>query len=173
MNARALARGIALAAIAAAPAAWARSGGIKVPAPGAELPSPSRQCLVKVLQDANNGGLRARLYARGRLVREVVDTREMTWVDEVLLFAVSPVSGKPGIYAWQCPRPSVRRVVLPTRTSRKHPGGTDYYRLLRIDGETLYYAHAADVDSGTLEQDLRRSIEGLRLGAPRARLALR
>ena len=170
MNARALAFGLALAA---APAAWAGEGGVALPAAGAELPSPSRACLVKVLQDVGTGRLRARLYAHARLVLDIADTREMAWVDEVLLFAVSPAFGKPGIYAWQCPEPLVRRVVRPTRVSRDHPAGTDYYRLLRIDGRTLYFAHAPDVDSRTLEQDLQRDVEGLVLGASRTRLALR
>ena len=170
MIARFLALGLALAA---GPPAWASSGHVALPAPGSELASPSRACLVKVLQDAGTGRLRARLYAHARLVLDMPDTREMAWVDEVLLFAVSPVYGRPGIYVWQCPQLSVRRVVRPTRVSRDHPGGTDYYRLLRIDGETLYFAHAPDVDSGTLEQDLRRDVEGLRLAAPRNRLALR
>ncbi len=170
MNARALAFGVALAA---APFARADDGRVALPAPGAELPSPSRVCLVKVLQDAGTGRLRARLYARARLVLDVADTREMAWVDEVLLFAVSPAYGTPGIYAWQCPQPSVRRVVEPTRISREHPAGTDYYRLLRIDGRTLYFAHAPDADSGSLEQDLQRDVEGLVLGASRPQLALR
>jgi hypothetical protein len=170
---RALVLGIALAAIGAALPALAREDGVGVPPPGAELPSPSRECLVKVLQDAGNGHLRARLYARARLVLDIADTREMAWVDEVLLFSVSPDYGKPGIYAWQCPERRVRRVVEPTRTSHDHPDGTDYYRILRIDGETLYYAHAADAQSRTLEQDLRRDVGLLLLGASRTRVALR
>lgn len=171
----------AVALVSAVPAlALASSGAIALPAPGAELFSPSRQCFAKVLEDPREdvrpvarAALRARLYARDRLVREVPGAREMTWVGEVLVFAVSPAQGDPGVYVWECPRATVRRVVKPVRTNRAHPRGTDFYQLVEIDGDVLYYAHAPDVDSPALEQDLERGIETLRLTPPHPEISLR
>ena len=159
------------AALAAAPAC-ARSGAIALPAPGAELFSPSRQCYVKVLEDPADRTLRARLYARERLVGDVRGAREMAWVGEALVFAVSPAFARPGIYVWDCPKPTVRRVVKPSRNNLAHPGGTDFYQLVEIDGDILYYAHAPDVDSPSLEQDLERGIETLRLRPFRPKLSM-
>jgi hypothetical protein len=158
-------------ALAGATAA-ARGIPIELPAPGSELYAPSGGCYAKVLEDARGGMLRARLYARERLVAELRGAREMAWAGETLVFALSPGSGRPGIYAWECGRASVRRVVRPERASLAHPAGSDVYQLLEIDGDILYYAHAPDVDSPSLEADLERGIETLRLASPRPRLSM-
>ena len=150
------------------------AGGVPIglPAAGSELYSPSRRCYAKVLEDARGRMLRARLYARDRLAVEVAGTREMVWAGETLVLSVSPASGRPGIYAWECGRPSARRVVRPSRASLAHPGGSDVYQLVEIDGDILYYAHAPDVDSPSLDADLERGIETLRLAGPRPRLSM-
>ena len=150
------------------------AGGVPIglPAAGSELYSPSRRCYAKVLEDARGRVLRARLYARERLAVEVAGTREMAWAGETLVFAASPASGRPGIYVWECGHPSTRRVVRPARASLAHPGGSDVFQLVEIDGDILYYAHAPDVDSPSLEADLERGIETLRLASPRPRLSM-
>lgn len=171
MNALVGAAGTAAAAMFAG-LAFASGEPIGLPAPGAELFSPSRQCYVKVLEDPADRTLRARLYARERLVGDVRGAREMAWVGEALVFAVSPAFARPGIYVWDCPKPTVRRVVKPSRNSLAHPGGTDFYQLVEIDGDILYYAHAPDVDSPSLERDLERGIETLRLRPFRPKLSM-
>ena len=153
--------------------AWAQGEPVTVPAPGAELYAPSRACFVKVLEEAGTHVLRARLYARDRLVRDVSGAREMAWVDDVLVYAVSPVGGDPGVYVWECPRTTVRQVLRPSRVSSAHPRGTDVYKLERIDGDTLYYAHAPNVESPTLAQDLENGVETLRLATPRSLISRR
>jgi hypothetical protein len=146
---------------------------VSVPEAGAELYAPSRACFVKVLEDAATHGLRARLYARDRLVHEVTGAREMAWVDDVLVYAVSPVGGDPGVYVWDCRRSTVRQVLRPSRVSSAHPRGTDVYKLERIDGDTLYYAHAPNVESPSLKQDLEQGIETLRLATPHSMISMR
>ena len=163
----------ACACALAATAAAANGVPIGLPAAGSELYSPSRRCYAKVLEDARGRMLRARLYARERLVVEVAGAREMAWAGETLVYALSPASGRPGIYAWECGRPSARRVVRPSRASLAHPAGSDVYQLVEIDGDILYYAHAPDVDSPTLERDLQRGIEALRLRPAHPRISMR
>jgi len=156
--------------------AWtsARAANVSVPVPGTELYSPSHECFVKVLEDIGTHVLRARLYADNRLVRDVHGAREMAWIDEVLVFAVSPVGGgDPGIYVWDCPRSTVRQVLRPSRVSSAHPRGTDVYKLERIDGDTLYYAHAPNIESPSLAQDLEQGIETLRLATPHSMVSMR
>jgi hypothetical protein len=157
----------------AALTASARGGPVTVPAPGSELYAPSRTCFVKVLEDAGTHVLRARLYARDRLVLDVRGVREMTWVDEVLVYAVSPVGGDPGVYVWDCPRATLRQVLRPSRVSSAHPRGTDVYKLERVDGDTLYYAHAPNIESPSLARDLEQGVEALRLATPRSMVSLR
>src|SRR5512146_1986242 len=103
-------RGAAALALGIAWAAHALAGDtpatmpvpIAVPAPGAELYSASRACYAKVLEEPPGRTLRARLYRRGELAGDVSGTREMAWIDEALVFAASPDSGRPGIYVWDC-----------------------------------------------------------------------
>ena len=152
---------------------WAQGEPVTVPAPGAELYSPSHACFVKVLEDTGTHALRARLYARDRLVRDVLGAREMAWAGEVLVYAVSPAAGDPGVYVWDCRRATLRQVLRPSRVSSAHPRGTDVYELERIDGDTLYYAHAPNVESPTLAQDLRNGVETLRLATPHSMISLR
>jgi hypothetical protein len=168
----ALRRGALSAGTLVATAALAGGEPIGLPAPGAELYSPSHRCYAKVLEDARDRTLRARLYGRDRLVGEFRGSREMAWVGETLVFAVSPAFGRPGIYVWECARAAAQRIVKPARSTRAHPGGSDYYQLLEVDGDVLYYAHAPDVDSPSLERDLERGIETLRLAAARPRLSM-
>jgi hypothetical protein len=163
---------VLLAGIACAGPALASRGAVRVPSAGAELFSSSRQCYAKVVEGPQ-ATLRARLYGGERLIAEARGVREMAWIGEALVFAASPASGKPGIYVWDCGSVAVRRVVGPLRSSIAHPGGTDFYQLVEIDGEVLYYEHAPDVDSPTLEQDLARGIETLRLRAARPRVSTR
>jgi len=162
-----------VAGVACAAPALASRGAVTVPSAGAELFSSSRECYAKVLEAPQGGTLRARLYGGERLIAEARGVREMAWIGEALVFAASPASGKPGIYVWDCGSVAVRRVVGPLRSSIAHPGGTDFYQLVEIDGDVLYYEHAPDVDSPTLEQDLARGIETLRLRAARPRLSAR
>lgn len=162
-----------VAGIACAPAAPASRAAVTVPSAGAELFSSSRQCYAKVLEAPHGGTLRARFYGNERLLAEARGVREMAWIGETLVFAASPASGRPGIYVWDCGSVAVRRVVGPLRSSIAHPGGTDFYQLVEIDGDVLYYEHAPDVDSPTLEQDLARGIETLKLRAARPRVSVR
>ena len=162
-----------LAGLAWAAHAPAGSVAIATPAPGAELRSPSGACYAKVLEESPARTLRARLYRRGELAPDVTGVREMAWIDDALIFAAAPASGRPGIYAWDCATAVLRRVVNPLRSDLAHPAGSDVYRLLEVDGDVLYYAHAPDVDSPTVEEDLARGIETLRLAPPTPRIALR
>jgi hypothetical protein len=157
----------------AAASAWAIRAPVVVPPAGAELASASRRCYVKVLEGERPDLRRARLYGPGRLAAEVPGAREMAWVGETLVFSVSPASGRPGIYAWDCGAATLVRVLGPERVNVAHPGGTDLYRLVEIDGDILYYAHAPDVDSPTLERDLQRDIEALRLHPAQPRISMR
>jgi len=161
------------AGVLAADSAWAIRAPVVMPPAGAELPSASRHCYVKVLEGARPDLRRARLYGPGRLAVEVPGAREMAWVGETLVFSVSPASGRPGIYAWDCGAATVVRILGPERVNVAHPGGTDLYRLVEIDGDILYYAHAPDVDSPTLERDLQRGIEALRLRPAHPRISMR
>ena len=165
--------GIAIAAGLALCSLAVRADAVAPSAPGSELYSPSRMCVAKVLEDALSGGLRTRFYSNGFLVRDVSGVRELAWADEVLVFTVAPQAGDPGVYAWDCAGGTLRRVVKPERSSREHPGGSDVFRLVQIEEDVLYYAHAPDVDSPSLERDLTRDIKTLRLKPPATQLSMR
>lgn len=160
MTARAL-RALGCALALGGGAAHAHALPIGRPAPGAELYSASQRCLVKVLENALGPARHARLYRNDALIDDIAGALEMAWLDDVLVFAVGPLAGVPGIYIWECAHGRVSRIVAPERVTREHPGGSDVFRLLEVDGDALYYAHAVDIDSPSLERDLERGRETL------------
>jgi hypothetical protein len=172
MSARAL-RALGCALALGAGVARADLVAIGRPVPGAELYSASKRCLAKVLEAAIGGERHARLYRNDALIDDIAGPLEMAWLDDVLVFAVDPLRGLPGIYLWECGHGRVSRIVAPERVTREHPGGSDVFHLLEVDGDALYYAHAVDVDSPSLSQDLERGRESLSIRPFRAVLTRR
>ena len=153
------ARTIVIAAACLHLAAPARSELLSRARAGAELVSVSKACRVE-LRDAP---LRATLLRDGKPVAEASGVREIFWLDDLLVYSVGPALGKPGIYAWRCAGGAPRLIVKPTRVTSAHPDGADLFQLLEIQGQTLRYAHAPDVDSSSLERDLGKRRKTLSL----------
>lgn len=148
MNPRALAIGIALAFAAA----HAGAEMISRPKAGTERISVSKACRVELRGEP----LKATLFRDADRVAEVNGVGEVSWVGDTLIFSVSPVHGKSGIYAWRCSGGAPRMIVKPTRITTAHPDGADVFKLIEIQGQTLRYAHAPNVDSPTLQRDLEK-----------------
>jgi hypothetical protein len=127
--------------------------------PGAELVSLSKACRVE-LRDAP---LKATLLRDGNRVAEVTGVGEVSWVGNLLVYSVSPIHGKSGIYAWRCSGGAPLMIVKPTRSTGAYPDGADFFKLIEIQGQTLRYAHARDAGLQTLEHDLEKRRKTLSL----------
>jgi len=82
------------------------------------------------------------------------DLVNMLWVADGrgLLFAVSPIYDKPGIYLFDTRRRETRRVVAPTNTSDlAYPDGTDWFVICSLesagpDRGIVHYLHLPNVE---------------------------
>jgi hypothetical protein len=148
VNARVLAIGIALAF--AAPGVGAEM--ISRSKAGTERISGSKACRVELRGEP----LKATLFRDADRVAEVSGVGEVSWVGDTLIYSVSPEHGKSGIYAWRCSGGAPRMIVKPAKITSAYPDGADVFKLIEIQGQTLRYAHAPNVDSPTLERDLEK-----------------
>jgi hypothetical protein len=79
---------------------------------------------------------------------QVPDVSGLSWIDpHTLVYSVSPIYGRPGIYVYDCIDKRIRRIVAPTNTDSRYPDGTDYFELKDIrKGGVIYFYYAPDVD---------------------------
>lgn len=64
-----------------------------------------------------------------------------------LLYSVSPIYGKPGIYILDCTTKETKRIISPVNFNIAYPNGADYFELHRLHTEKIYFYYTPDVDS--------------------------
>jgi hypothetical protein len=79
---------------------------------------------------------------------QVEDVSGLVWRDgSQLVYSVSPIYGKPGIYLYDCRVQKSTRIVAPKNVNEHYPAGADYFELKTIDNTGLIrFYYAADVD---------------------------
>lgn len=69
----------------------------------------------------------------------------------VLIYSVSPIYGKPGIYKYDCKDHVSKIIVKPENRNKYYPDGSDYFELSRItlmcNKLIINYFYVRDVDS--------------------------
>lgn len=103
-------------------------------------------CRVK-LESSTMGGYSV-LSADHLGMNEIDDVTGVAWASPVLLvYTVSPIYGKPGVYLYDCIGHKSKRIVDPKNINTFYPDGADYFELYRVDGSIIFFYYAADVDS--------------------------
>jgi len=67
--------------------------------------------------------------------------------NDSLVFTVSPVYGKPGIFLYDCMSKRKKQIVKPQTINEAYPDGADYFELQDIRENKIYFYYAHDVDS--------------------------
>ena len=67
--------------------------------------------------------------------------------NDSLVFTVSPIYGKPGIFIYDCMSKRKTRIVKPHTIDEAYPDGADYFELQDIRDNKVYFYYAPDVDS--------------------------
>jgi len=67
-------------------------------------------------------------------------------VPDRLVYSVSPIYGRPGVFAFNCRTGRVRRLVRPKNVDPSYPEGLDYFELAWLKDDRIYFYYAADVD---------------------------
>jgi hypothetical protein len=85
------------------------------------------------ISTAELGGF-ARLVVRSEASRTSVDdVTGVAWVDaSTLVFAVSPIYGRPGVFSMDCRVGTRTRLVAPKTITKAYPKGADYFELASV-----------------------------------------
>jgi hypothetical protein len=67
--------------------------------------------------------------------------------NDSLVFTVSPIYGKPGIFIYDCMSKEMAQIVRPQTIDEAYPDGADYFELQSVRGRKVYFYYAPDVDS--------------------------
>lgn len=134
------------------------------PIPG-DLPSQTGAYVAGVsMGEAGLRHLEVRTRSGRVLLAITDDISGLLWIpDEAgLLYAVSPVYGVPGVYAFDRHLGTVRRVVRPTSLGdRNYPDGADFFTLCAVRGVSagryaVVYVRSSHVDSSRIGDGLQK-----------------
>jgi hypothetical protein len=64
-----------------------------------------------------------------------------------LVFTVSPIYGRPGIYIYDCVSERKKQTVKPRSINKAYPDGVDYFELQAVAENKIYFYYAPDVES--------------------------
>lgn len=87
------------------------------------------------------------------IVEEIKDVTGISWITEsFLIYSVSPIYGNPGIYILNCLTREIKRIIAPKNINAAYPNGADYFELLRLSTDKMFFFYSADVDSVDFRQ---------------------
>lgn len=102
-------------------------------------------CRVK-LESTSMGGYSV-LSVNHTGIKEIDDVTGIAWVSPTLLvYTVSPIYGKSGVYLYDCMERKCKRIVAPKNINPAYPDGADYFELYRMYDSKIVFYYAADVD---------------------------
>jgi hypothetical protein len=116
--------------------------------------SPSAGCEIEITI-SGMGGFRELALIQGKSVIPIArDVSGAQWRDsKTLIYTVSPIYGKPGLFQLNCKTGKSHRVVAPSTIDNAYPDGADYFELTSIDAaksEACYF-YAPHVDHADFE----------------------
>jgi hypothetical protein len=117
--------------------------------PGIFVSTPRGSCTAKLTTSSQGGFLQ--LYIgpdQHRLVHVADDVTGIAWTtSDFLVYSVSPVYGRPGIFLVACrEKPHITKLVSPKHIDNAYPQGSDYFELYSVIGNQVQYYYGDDVD---------------------------
>jgi hypothetical protein len=85
----------------------------------------------------------------GKEKLEVNDVSGMAWIaNDQLVYTVSPIYGKPGVFLFDCASLQAKRILGPKTTDKAYPDGADYFELQSVssDAKKILFFYAPNVD---------------------------
>ena len=116
--------------------------------PIGEHRSRGGDCEVRILTSAEGGG-RDLSIVRPKSALVAQDVTGAIWRDSMtLVYSVSPIYGRPGIFELDCQSGHHRTVVPPVTKNKGYPDGADYFELVSVDPkmQQACFYYSPDVD---------------------------
>jgi len=103
-------------------------------------------CSISLTTSDKGGFLRLGFQgARARLVNDVTGVGYLT--SNLVIYTVSPIYGRPGVYSYDCRSHRSKRIVSPRTKNEAYPDGADFFELKSLGKRVIYFYFAPDVDS--------------------------
>lgn len=115
--------------------------------------APGSNCTASLRTDPMGGGKSLVVKAGKEKLNLANDVSGIAWLDSSrLVFSVSPVYGKPGLFEYNCTSKEKRTILPPKNITKAYPDGTDFIELQRIvsDGGVIFFYYSPDVDKTDL-----------------------
>lgn len=83
-------------------------------------------------------------------IHYIEDINGLIWINETeIIYSVSPIYGKPGIYIFNCVEKKEKLIINPKSISASFPMGSDYFELEKYEDlkKEITYFYASDIDS--------------------------
>ena len=114
-------------------------------------PFKNSDCIAYLTVNGMGGFTELHISKKGsdEVLTKVADITGITWASKnMLVFSVSPIYGKPGIFAYSCEKNQIKPMVKPSNFNKAYPDGSDYFELYKADpaDHLIYYYYAPDVD---------------------------
>ena len=106
------------------------------------------KCDVSLQVSGMGGHTLLLLPSRAPQKQEIEDVSGVAYrSNDTLIFTVSPIYGKPGIFVYDCMSKLKKQIVKPHTINEAYPDGADFFELQEIRENTIYFYYAPDVDS--------------------------
>lgn len=117
-----------------------------IKAPGT-YKSTGAKCPISLTISEEGGFTQLQLRSKSHQNKVVNDVTGVAYFsDESLIYTVSPIYGRPGVFVYDCVSKSIRRVVGPKIFDKSYPQGSDYFELHGLEGRKIYFYYSPDVD---------------------------
>jgi hypothetical protein len=115
--------------------------------------SPGGGCEVRISTSSENGARELSLV-RPKSALVTPDVTGAIWRDpNTLVYSVSPIYGRPGLFELDCRSGYSKTIVPPATRDKGYPDGADYFELVSVDPkiQQACFYYSADVDSPDLD----------------------
>ena len=111
--------------------------------------SPEHIFKANVTVDSMGGFRELEVYKDGSQLSKFRDVNAFIWIgNDKILYSVSPIYGKPGIYLFNCSTKKNEIILKPSTLNSEYPNGADYFELVGYSSSSneFTYFYAPDVD---------------------------
>lgn len=115
---------------------------------GAVYETQKGRCTVSLQISDMGGHVLLALPSKVHQKQVIKDVTGVTYrSNDSLVFAVSPIYGKPGVSLYDCVSQRKKQIVKPRTINKAYPDGADYFELQDVRDSKIYFYYAPDVDS--------------------------
>jgi hypothetical protein len=80
--------------------------------------------------------------------KEICDITGMLWIaNDILVYTVSPIYGKPGLFLYDCASHQIKQILRPKTKANAYRDGADFFELYGFSRDKIYFYYAPNVEA--------------------------